>query len=129
MGVVVVSGVEMMGPVKIGKPSLMWLYGRFNAWMEKHRKLYCIHYDKCLDLAIENKWPCWSCNLCNINELGYQGNPSVVVVVKKRKPGRTPIYPPGFRCLVCGDAVKIKAAGLCSRCYAREKWRRKKVLN
>ncbi len=29
------------------------------------RNLFCMYYDKCLDLAIKKTWETWNCSSCN----------------------------------------------------------------
>jgi hypothetical protein len=29
-----------------------------------NRNIYCPHYDKCLDHAVDRRWKCWSCSGC-----------------------------------------------------------------
>jgi len=32
------------------------------------RKIFCTHYDTCLDEALENKWPNFSCRNCPVEK-------------------------------------------------------------
>ena len=32
--------------------------------VEAHRKLFCSHYDDCLDEAVVKGWNSWTCTLC-----------------------------------------------------------------
>ncbi len=36
--------------------------------VESHRRLFCPHYDDCLDVAVVHEWPSWTCTAC---ELGF----------------------------------------------------------
>jgi hypothetical protein len=35
----------------------------------RHRRVYCVHYDRCLDLAIERLWRSWTCEHCLVRYL------------------------------------------------------------
>ena len=32
--------------------------------VERHRNVFCDHYDHCLDEALRQTWPSWSCERC-----------------------------------------------------------------
>jgi len=34
--------------------------------VDAHRDIWCRHYDRCLDVAVEREWPSWSCVTCPI---------------------------------------------------------------
>jgi hypothetical protein len=34
----------------------------------KHRRLYCSHYEKCLDASVENGWQSFTCTQCPLSE-------------------------------------------------------------
>jgi hypothetical protein len=37
---------------------------------DKHRYVWCPYYDKCLNEAVENCWPSFTCYYCPTNPLG-----------------------------------------------------------
>ena len=39
---------------------------RFLSSVQKHRNLYCRHYDGCLGHAVKQRWEGWSCYQCPI---------------------------------------------------------------
>ncbi|HUB06777.1 MAG TPA: hypothetical protein VMB50_07245 [Myxococcales bacterium] len=41
-------------------------HGR-KAGVESHRRLFCPHYDDCLDEAVARGWNSWTCSRCPLN--------------------------------------------------------------
>jgi hypothetical protein len=35
--------------------------------VESHRRLFCRHYDDCLDEAVSRGWNSWTCSNCELN--------------------------------------------------------------
>jgi hypothetical protein len=35
--------------------------------VESHRRLFCHHYDDCLDEAVSRGWNSWTCSRCPLN--------------------------------------------------------------
>lgn len=44
----------------------------------RHRRLYCSHYDRCLDHSIAQGWQSFSCTMCPLSEAAAKG-PSTAV--------------------------------------------------
>jgi hypothetical protein len=39
-----------------------------NGMAEPPRRVYCVHYDQCLDHALLNNWPSFQCDRCGVTE-------------------------------------------------------------
>ena len=37
--------------------------------VESHRRLFCCHYDDCLDEAVSRGWNSWTCSQCPLNAM------------------------------------------------------------
>ncbi len=46
------------------QPTELGAHMRFLSSVQKHRNLYCRHYDACLDHAVKQGWEGWSCLQC-----------------------------------------------------------------
>ncbi|HTP53156.1 MAG TPA: hypothetical protein VMK42_20880 [Anaeromyxobacteraceae bacterium] len=38
----------------------------------EHRNLFCPNYDPCLDLALAERWPSWTCARCPLFSLRHE---------------------------------------------------------
>jgi hypothetical protein len=38
--------------------------------LDGHRSIFCVHYDSCLDEAIQQSWNSWSCTRCGLSAVG-----------------------------------------------------------
>ena len=50
------------------QPYKMCLPIDFDFDEEVDRRIYCRHYDLCLDYAVDEEWISWSCRYCSIRE-------------------------------------------------------------
>jgi hypothetical protein len=50
------------------QPCRMVLPIDFDFNIEVDRRIYCRHYDLCLDYAVEESWVSWSCKHCAVKE-------------------------------------------------------------
>lgn len=51
----------------------------------RHRRLYCSHYDQCLNHSVENGWQSFTCTRCPLSEYA-DTQPRAVSFAQERRP-------------------------------------------
>lgn len=62
------SGLRQRLKVVGAQPCKMFLPIDFDFDVEVDRRIYCKHYDLCLDYAVLEEWVSWSCKNCSVKE-------------------------------------------------------------
>ena len=70
------------------KPEPMKLKGplRSEAEVLEHRRLYCGHYDQCLNESVYSGWAGFSCTRCPMRDLGVKSPSSEPFAHQRRNP-------------------------------------------
>ena len=57
-------------PVSWDEPNpIMFPFQLPDTWVSRHRNLDCTEYEWCLDIAVREDWPSWTCRFCKRHKL------------------------------------------------------------
>lgn len=52
----------------------------------EHRNLYCYHYDRCLDVCVQEGWNNWTCAGCSLKNEGQPPQVTGFANARRRDP-------------------------------------------
>jgi hypothetical protein len=63
---------------------------RSEAIVSGHRNLYCVHYDRCLDVAVNLEWDSWTCGKCPLFAIHDEPRDFAGMFAQERRGGVQP---------------------------------------